>query len=134
MKTVTAAIIVDAGRVLLVRRAPGEKLAGRWEFPGGKLESGEDEPCCLSRELREELGIECRVGEYFAESMYDYQGREGIASIRLVAYFCEIVAGTPTPTVHDEFVWCRPADLTGFALSPADVPIAEKLRRALARA
>jgi 8-oxo-dGTP diphosphatase len=134
MNTVTAAIIVHDGRVLLARRAPGEKLAGRWEFPGGKLEDGEDEPSCLHRELIEELGIECHVGDFFAESVYDYQGRDGIKSIRLVAYLCEITSGTPTPRVHDQLAWSRPADIVGYALAPADVAIAEKVQIGLGSA
>ena len=127
MKTVTAAIIANDGRILLARRAPGEKLAGRWEFPGGKLEEGEDERACLRRELKEELGIDCDVGDFFAESIHDYQGRDGIKSIRLVAYLCHIIDGQLTPSVHDELAWSEPTRLTEYALAPADIPIAERL-------
>jgi 8-oxo-dGTP diphosphatase len=60
---VAAAIIVEHGRVLLTQRKPGTHLGGLWEFPGGKVEDGEDPKDALARELREELGIEALVGE-----------------------------------------------------------------------
>jgi 8-oxo-dGTP diphosphatase len=56
-RTVAAAIIQKEDCILLARRSPGEKLAGFWEFPGGKVENGESPEECLARELREELGI-----------------------------------------------------------------------------
>jgi 8-oxo-dGTP diphosphatase len=58
MTVVAAALIDDAGRVLLQRRAPDRAMAGLWEFPGGKVEPGELPEAALVRELREELGIE----------------------------------------------------------------------------
>lgn len=61
MKIVAAALIFDGPNVLIARRAPGQNLAGFWEFPGGKLERGETLKSCLSRELDEELGLECEV-------------------------------------------------------------------------
>ena len=68
MKIVTAAIVQDNGRYLIARRRLGEKLAGMWEFPGGKVEFGESLPECLKRELMEELGVKADVGEVLAES------------------------------------------------------------------
>jgi 8-oxo-dGTP pyrophosphatase MutT (NUDIX family) len=61
MRQVTAAIIEDSGKILIARRSPASKLAGMWEFPGGKVEEGESPELCLVRELREELGIETEV-------------------------------------------------------------------------
>jgi mutator protein MutT len=66
-KVVTAAIIRRNGSVLLARRSSGEKLAGFWEFPGGKVEDGETPEECLARELDEELGIQARIGRKCAE-------------------------------------------------------------------
>jgi 8-oxo-dGTP diphosphatase len=127
VKTVTAAIIVVSDRVLLVRRAPGEKLEGKWEFPGGKLHEEETLEQCLQRELREELGVEARVGAIVAESIYEYE--HGV--IRLVALDATIVSGRPQLTVHDRLEWVAPDQLEVFDLAPADIPIARIVRQRL---
>ncbi len=64
MTTVTCAIIEKEGKILLARRAVGQKLAGKWEFPGGKVEDGESPEECLKRELEEEFGIQVEVGAF----------------------------------------------------------------------
>ena len=101
MKTVTAAIICKSSKVLITRRGSGEKLAGLWEFPGGKVEGDETLAECLIRELREELGIEASIGQVVAESIYEYDH----GSIRLVAMEAHIVSGSPALTVHDRAEW-----------------------------
>ncbi len=62
MTTVTCAIIEREGKILIARRAADQKLAGKWEFPGGKVEAGESPEECLKRELEEEFGIQVEVG------------------------------------------------------------------------
>jgi len=128
MKIVTAAIIWDAGRVLLTRRGPGEKLSGLWEFPGGKVEPNETLEECLTRELLEELGLEVSVGSVVAESVYSYDH----GAIRLVALEATIIKGQLTLTVHDRVEWVLPHALEQYALAPADVPIAYALKKLLA--
>jgi 8-oxo-dGTP diphosphatase len=123
MLVVTAAIILRGDAVLLARRAPGQKLAGMWEFPGGKVEGDESLPACLERELLEELGVTVSVGDVFAESIYKY----GNGEIRLVAMCAEIAAGTLTLAVHDRVEWVPLRNLQGYDLAPADIPIARKL-------
>jgi 8-oxo-dGTP diphosphatase len=125
MKTVTAAVIVQGGRVLITRRRPGEKLAGMWEFPGGKVETGETLENCLARELREELGLIVEVGTVLAESIYHYEH----GSIRLVAMQAVVCDGTITLSVHDRAEWVHPRDLSSFSLAPADIPIADRLKK-----
>lgn len=123
MKIVTAAIIVDNGRVMITRRREGEKLAGSWEFPGGKVESGETLQSCLARELKEELGLDAEIGAVLAESDYEYEH----GAIRLIALRAHILNGTPALTVHDKLEWVRPEDLLGFPMAAADIPIAKRL-------
>lgn len=121
MIDVTAAILIENRRVFLARRGPGEKHAGGWEFPGGKVEPGETPQACLKRELLEELEIEAEVRELLAESIYTYpQG-----SIRLLAYRVQSDPGEIRLQVHDQYRWVSAEELPGFDLLPADRPIAE---------
>lgn len=123
MKNVTAAVILRGSDVFIARRAPRENMAGGWEFPGGKIEENETPEECLKRELFEEFGVDSRIGTFFAESVYDYP----MSSIRLMAYFAEIIQGDICLKVHDDFRWVKANELMNFDLLPADVPIAEKL-------
>ncbi|MEA4897650.1 (deoxy)nucleoside triphosphate pyrophosphohydrolase [Bacillota bacterium Meth-B3] len=128
-RVVTAAVIEREGRVLLLRRASGQSHAGKWEFPGGKLEPGEDERACLRRELREELGIEARVLEPAGESLHRYERGE----ILLRAYWTIWTAGDMRLTVHDRARWASPAELTEMLaeMTGADVPIARRVAEAV---
>lgn len=123
MKTVTAAVIQIDGLVLLTRRAPGEKLAGYWEFPGGKVDSGESLQSCLHRELLEELGVESTPGSVICESVYKYDHGE----FRLVAINTSVKDDHFTLSVHDKAEWVEISKLLDYQLAPADIPIASKI-------
>lgn len=122
---VTAGIIERDGKVLLARRGPGSHLAHKWEFPGGKIEPGETPEACLARELREELGIQTRVGELVVTTTHDY----GHGPIELQAYRVEILAGQPEPREHEALAWVPLAALLDYDLALADLPIARSLLR-----
>jgi 8-oxo-dGTP diphosphatase len=124
MKVVTAAILFnDQGHVLLCRRAPDQSHSGNWEFPGGKREEGETLAQCLERELQEELQIVCKVGAVLAESEYHYDH----GSIHLIAMRTQWISGEIQLTVHDRMEWVPVDALETYELSPADIPIAQKL-------
>ena len=72
MISVTAAIIIEADKILIARRANGKHLSGYWEFPGGKLDDGETEKECLTREIKEELDIHIEVTDFFMENLHHY--------------------------------------------------------------
>jgi 8-oxo-dGTP diphosphatase len=127
MQIVTAAIARRGARTLIARRGPGQKLAGLWEFPGGKLEDGETPEQCLSRELFEEFGVRVVVAEFFMKSVYRY----GHGAIDLHAYFVSWPNDEPQLRVHDEVCWVPFAQLLDYELAPADVPIASRLARSL---
>lgn len=121
---VTAAILRRPdGAVLIARRAAGRRLAGQWEFPGGKIEPGESPETCLARELDEELGITVSVGDHVATSRHD----DGQLAVELMAYECRMVAGELVPVDHDAIAWVQPSKLLEYALAVADVPIARVL-------
>ncbi len=120
---VTAAIIRCAGQVLLARRRPGSYLAGKWEFPGGKIEDAETAEGCLARELEEEFGLAAKVGEFITSSRFDYGQHE----IELLAFEAQLEPGEWTLVSHDEARWVSTADLLSYELAPADIPIAEAI-------
>lgn len=123
-KIVTAAILIKGQAILLMRRAPGENLAGKWEFPGGKLEAGETPEGCLQRELQEELGIKANVGQHVCDSLYNYPS----GSILLKSYFVEWWTGNIRLRVHDKMQWVDYKELLSFELAPADIEIARKIQ------
>mgnify|MGYP000891905491 CR=1 FL=1 len=122
---VAAAVVYRDGHILITRRAAGEKLAGMWEFPGGKLESGESPQSCIVRELREELGVESDASEILTTSVFTYPG----GTIELIAVTISLRSAVLTLHVHDRAEWVAPADLLGYELAPADIPIAEEIIR-----
>jgi len=123
MKIVTAAIIRKENKILVARRAPGEKLAGFWEFPGGKLEEGETLQECLERELEEEFGIVTKSGRELTSSVYEYEH----GAFKIVAIESEIVSGDLNLRVHDKMNWIAIEKLLDVELLPADIAIANYL-------
>lgn len=123
MTIVTCAIIENNGKILIARRAKDQKLAGKWEFPGGKVENGESPEECLKRELKEEFGIQGEVGEFITSSEYHYDH----ISIELLAFHTTYLSGSFTLVDHDKIAWVKPEDLVDYDLAEADVPIAENL-------
>ncbi len=124
MLTVTAAIIEKNGLVLAARRKPGVHLAGYWEFPGGKLENGETCEECLARELFEEFGIQCAVGSFFGESIYDY----GSKVIRLLGYRVLHLHGIFQCRDHDRISWLPAGELSSLQWAPADISFVRQLQ------
>jgi 8-oxo-dGTP diphosphatase len=120
---VTAAIIEEAGRVFVARRGPGRHLSGKWEFPGGKVEPGETPERALERELAEELGIACEVGEFLCAAVYE----ETEPGLELLAYRVRRGQGAIELREHVEVRWVRPEDLAGMDLPQSDRLVAERL-------
>ena len=120
---VSAAVIKKEDQVLLARRSARMSRPLKWEFPGGKLEEGEDDRDSLQRELAEELGIEVRVGEYLGLVSHDYDD----ISIDLAVYGVEILQGEPEAREHCELRWVKRADLPAYDLAAADIPVLDFL-------
>ena len=129
-KRVICAAICRDGRVLLARRAPGQKHAGLWEFPGGKVEAGETDEACLERELQEEFGIAGRTGAHICDSVCAYPELD--LQITLCAYFFDWQAGEFQLRVHDQILWADAEALKTAQLTAADVEIAAAVGRMLA--
>ena len=120
---VAAVIRGDDGRILLARRNPGGPHGGLWEFPGGKVEPGEEPKAALAREILEELGAEVSVEERVLGVDHAYPH----VRIFLTAYSCQILSGDPQPLGCWEIAWVDRSDLLRFPMPDADVPIAREL-------
>ena len=124
MKQVTAAIILKDNKILIAQRAPEDNLAGKWEFPGGKIEHEETPQECLKREIREELDVNIKVLDFFGESIYAYHS----GTIKLMAFWCKWVSGEFMLKVHSNLVWVNSHELDLYDFAPADIPLVEKLK------
>lgn len=125
MTQVTAAVIERHGQYLIARRAPGQSHAGRWEFPGGKIEPGETAEECLERELAEEFGVRVRAERFLISTTHTYPG----GAIELFAYKTTLLSGEFQLRVHDRVAWVSPSEILRYDLLPADIPIARMLQR-----
>ncbi|MES5266611.1 8-oxo-dGTP diphosphatase MutT [Priestia megaterium] len=125
MKKVVAALIKEKDQILIAQRHSKDPLAGKWEFPGGKLEPGETPEECLVREIREELRVEVEIGSFYDDNVYSFKDQ----AIHLLFYWAEITNGEVTPVVHDDVKWITIKELAGFDFAPADIPMVKRLRR-----
>lgn len=112
----------DPPSVLASRRTEPPRLAGLWEFPGGKVEPGESDEQALVREIREELGLEISVGRRLGGDL-----PIGAAAV-LRVYLCRVLAGKLTLVDHDEHRWLTAAALDDIPWIPVDLPLVAELR------
>jgi 8-oxo-dGTP diphosphatase len=122
---VVAGAVIDAkGRVLIAQRPPGKHLAGGWEFPGGKLRPGEDRCTGLTRELREEIGIEIRTPRPLLRLRHTYPFGQVSLDVWVVRHYL----GEPQALDAQALRWCTQSELEATELLPADAPIVAALR------
>lgn len=123
-----AALVDDAGRILLAERPPGKQLAGLWEFPGGKVENGERPEDALVRELREELGIavEPRALAPLAFASHAYDDFH----LLMPLYLCRRWSGEVASMESQSLRWVLPAEMSALPMPPADIPLVAALLRA----
>jgi 8-oxo-dGTP diphosphatase len=120
---VTAALVRRGGQLLAAQRREGDARGGCWEFPGGKIETGESPEACLERELHEELALNVAVRDHFLSVTHDYPE----VRVHLHAYLCDYLEGDATPLEHQRVRWLSPRELSTLSWSAADRPIVEKL-------
>ena len=128
------AAVVRAGKVLATRRTAPPELAGRWEFPGGKVEPGESELSALVRELGEELGVvvvpQAFVGEVLLDGVVA-GGEPGTSTLRV--WWARLSAGELVAREHAELRWAAADDLDDLDWIPADRPLLPAVKALLTR-
>ena len=125
---VVGAVIVSDGLILCAQRGSSGALSGMWEFPGGKIESGETPRRALEREIVEELGCVVEVGDEVTTTSHEYE----FGVVRLTTFYCVLVDGTPTLSEHAAVRWLAPSEIFSLEWAPADVPAVEQIHRELA--
>ena len=123
---VAAGIIWQAGRFLAAQRPPDKPHAGFWEFPGGKLEPGEDAAQALARELAEELDIRVRTAAFWRCAEYDYPER-GL-HVRLHFFHVTAFDGQPSSREGQTLRWILPEEAPALPFLPADAAIVAALK------
>ncbi len=121
---VSAALIFRNGKLLITRRHPEAHQGGLWEFPGGKREAGETFEQCLFRELKEELGIEAKVGALFEEITHAYADK----TVHLKFFRCELPEGEPQPLGCAAVCWIGSSELANYDFPAADARLLDRLR------
>lgn len=122
-KVIVGAAIILNGRVLAGERSDPPAAAGRWEFPGGKVEPGESETDALVRECDEELGVTIEIGERIGGDVVMANGRA-----TLKVWTAALRDGTPEAREHAELRWLAADELDSVPWLPADAPIVAALR------
>ena len=121
MLRVVAGIVERDGLILIAQRRADDRLAGQWEFPGGKVEDGETPETALIRELEEELGITvkpaCLAPFVFASHTYE------TFHLMMPLYLIRRWEGEPEAREHKALKWVRPNDMRNYEMPPADLPL-----------
>jgi 8-oxo-dGTP diphosphatase len=123
VKVVGAVIVNEHGKILCAKRSKTMSMPGKWEFPGGKVERGEDEREALKREIKEELQCEIEVGSKIAETLHEYP----TITILLNTYYATISKGIPVNKEHEEINWIEKENLKTLDWADADIPTVKLL-------
>ena len=123
---VVAGVVINHGLVLCMRKGATryDYTSHKWEFPGGKIESGESTQAALHRVLLEELELEVEVGEHLITVTHEYPD----FGIVMSAYACRALSPHLVLTEHEASEWVSPAELMSLTWCAADVPIAQKVQ------
>jgi 8-oxo-dGTP diphosphatase len=124
MKRVVAALIVKDGKLLVCQRTRHQTMPLKWEFPGGKIEEGEQPRDALRRELDEELGIVATIGDELARIQHEYPNG-GMVELRF--YVVRDYLGELENRIFRDIQWAEPADLSKFDFLEADLTLVKDL-------
>lgn len=122
----------QAGKILMTKRLSDAHLANSWEFPGGKIEFGEDPITALHREIKEELDITIHKINVYAVGQHLYQAdahQDNAKDVILIVYECELALGDPKKLGVADYSWLSPAEVCELPLPPADIEVINRLRQ-----
>ena len=129
MIDVVAAIIRnDEGKILIAQRNLNKSQGGLWEFPGGKIESGETKEEAIVREIKEELNMNIKVDSFFDEKIYEYPDK----TIRLIALNCSMISDSYEVLEHEDIKWISEDEFKAYEFAPADIYFIEKIVKNIA--
>ena len=125
MKTisVSAALIVENGKMLITKRSGGE-FDGMWEFPGGKIEPNETKEETVIREIKEELDLDIAVSSHLISIKYAYP----TFKLEMHVYICTITSGELVLNEHADFAWTTQDQIDNFNWIPADIEVVEAIK------
>jgi 8-oxo-dGTP diphosphatase len=124
LKVVAAIIENDEKEILCALRSPVMSNPDMWEFPGGKVESGEEINTALKREIEEELNCKIATTDgIFNVHTHEYES----VIINLITIKCKVIEGTPIPIEHSKLIWLKREKLASLNWAPADIPAVELL-------
>ena len=121
---VAAAIIKNKeGKILIAQRNLKKSQGGLWEFPGGKIESGETKEEAIIREIKEELNMDIICDGYFDKKMYEYPDK----IINLIALKCTMIGESYDVLEHEQIAWITKEEFKNYEFAPADIYFVEKI-------
>lgn len=123
IKVVAAIIENENKEILCALRSPEMSLPNLWEFPGGKVESGESLFDAIEREIHEELNCKVKAVDLFDENTHEYEK----VIVNLIGIKCKLVDGVPTAREHSKLIYLNKENLSSLVWAPADIPIVENL-------
>ena len=123
---VVAGVLQQDGKLLIGQRMSGDRHALKWEFPGGKVESGETPKQALRRELREELGVDAVIGPELARYEHSLAGRPPLI---LLFHRVEAYSGEPQPQTFEQIQWAEPGRLPDFDFLDGDLDFVRRIAR-----
>ena len=126
MKQVVAALIVKNDKLLVCQRTRHQSMPLKWEFPGGKIEEGEQPRDALHRELDEELGIDAEVGDEVARIRHNYKNG---GAVELRFYAVHVYRGKLENRIFQDVKWVRRAELPGYDFLEADLDLVKELAK-----
>ncbi|MFM7078241.1 MAG: (deoxy)nucleoside triphosphate pyrophosphohydrolase [Bacteroidota bacterium] len=124
---VACAVIFADRNVLAVKRGPTMRMAGKWEFPGGKVEPGESPNVCIVREIKEELSMDITILQQMDPVWHDYDD----FTIKLIPFICSSKQTDPLLTEHESYLWVGSDSILDLDWAEADLPLVSRLANEL---
>ena len=123
MKKSIACIVYDDGKILIAHRNPLGDMGGRWEFPGGKVEPGEDEKDSIAREMMEEFGVVAEAKEKISSIQFEHRGEVFTLDAYLVVFEHNGMEKSFTLSEHTEYKWINASSVPDYEFVDSDLKI-----------